>query len=485
MNIKKKKIKNIKFDKKITIIIIITLIFLAILPVSISRIMQARMLAEKEEDLPLISYKVNSIDSKNEELCNITITFYSANGFETIKHDGSTINCNNKKKVAIDYVALDGQDYEFTLKQNKMVEQTETMHFEIPRIKGNYTLSNGIYVYEPDVSTYNSDFTRYLSLNANGVLEPGNWIKDEKPTNWYDYKNSNWANIIVENNGASVYYVWIPRYCFKLDQTTQRADVKFIDVYNNYTDENGNVTKWKDLKALGYQVPIAFTFNGTYIPGYWMMKYTAGDVSSYPVDYESIASKTKVFIKGITTNTTETISKYTYAINGKIVHEPTSAEDYTYDKESDASEDEAYVVNVTALGAKGEIIGSMTKTVKTAKVNNPDLTGFNKDTTFYVTYDSSGNEHSNIPLTETAPDNWYDYADSKWANIVTRNNGLETYYVWIPRYEFKLNQVSQRSYINFIEGTGTSTSAGYQIPEAFTFNGTQLRGYWIMKYTAG
>ena len=27
--------------------------------------------------------------------------------------------------------------------------------------------------------------------------------------------------------------------------------------------------------------------------------------------------------------------------------------------------------------------------------------------------------------------------------------------------------------------------SGYQIPEAFTFDGKELSGYWAMKYTAG
>ena len=81
--------------------------------------------------------------------------------------------------------------------------------------------------------------------------------------------------------------------------------------------------------------------------------------------------------------------------------------------------------------------------------------------------------------------NWYDYGDSRWANIVTRNNELETYYTWIPRYEFKLDYTAERSNVNFIEGTSKQTTDGYQIPEAFTFNGQEITGYWAMKYTAG
>ena len=70
----------------------------------------------------------------------------------------------------------------------------------------------------------------------------------------------------------------------------------------------------------------------------------------------------------------------------------------------------------------------MTKECKQAKVNEPDLSGFNKETTFYVTYDDNENEHSTVPITQSMPENWYEYGESRWANIVTRNNGKEIYY---------------------------------------------------------
>ena len=129
-------------------------------------------------------------------------------------------------------------------------------------------------------------------------------------------------------------------------------------------------------------------------------------------------------------------------------------------------------------------MGSMTKEYSPAIVNKPDLTGFDKETTFYVTYDSNDKEHSTIPISENMPTLWYEYGEGRWANIVTRNNGLETYYVWIPRYQFLLDYRNERSIVKFINGVSTQTEEGYQIPEAFTFNGQEISGYWAMKYTA-
>ena len=375
---------------------------------------------------------------------------------------------------------------------------------------GKYELVNGIYLCTPKLDQgFNENKTRYLEVGSNGKLTPGNWITDKPTDNWYNYKEKKWANIYVENSGSDIYYVWIPRYCFTLDQDAQRSDVKFIDVDNNYKDENGNLTPWEStdgvqgLKEKGYQVPEAFWFDkngngkedkGEQLAGYWAMKYTAGDITTpSTINYDMSVVQGVVNIKNITLNTTITntnpIVKYTVALNGKIVKEITDTTaianinsqkiEFSNLKEGDNT------INVTGLNANGEIVGSMTKEYAPAIVNAPDLSGFDKDTTFYVTYDSNGQEHSTTPISQATPKFWYEYGSSQWANIVTRNNELETYYVWIPRYEFQLDQTNQRSIVKFITGTSKEIDAGYQIPEAFTFNGQELTGYWTMKYTAG
>ena len=474
--------KNIK-NKKIILIIIVIMLFLICIVFGIPQITR-QIIKRQIENRPIIEYEIkNKIDNKSYQ---IVVKVNNVNGIESVKYINSKnkevqVNSNGKLTVALDYIAQDNNDYEFRIKVKGKDETIETLHFEIPRIKGNYTLNNGIYVNEPDLNNYNKNYTRYLNVDGNGNLVPGNWIYQEKSDDWYNYKNSQWANIYVEKNGLETYYVWIPRYCFKLDQENQKSDVKFIDIYNNYTDESGNVTQWDELEKEGYQVPEAFEFNNTQIPGYWATKYTEGERDTYTINFDAVASKTKIKIQGISIDTTETVAKYTYAINGNIIKENTKPENFEYEINTENEN----ILNVTAVNANGEVIGSMTKECTQAKVNTPDLSAFDKETTFYVTYDDEGKEHNTIPLTKDAPQNWYYYADSKWANVVTRNNGLEIYYTWIPRYEFKLDQTSQRSSINFIDGTGNETSKGYQIPEAFTYNGQQLTGYWAMKYTLG
>ena len=495
-NMKKINLKNKKIILIIAILVLVATITAAItIPQIVTKIQ-----AQKNT---LLSYEV--IKEVSEGDYKIVITVKSDEGLEYIKlPDGDTLKIMDQRtKVGIDYEIMEDTKYDFVIKQVGKGEITESIFKEVQKIDGEYTLVNGVYSNKPDLTGFNVNYTRYMYENDQGNMAPGNWITDDQPQNWYSYKDSKWANLYVESGGPETYYVWIPRYCFKLDQDAQRSDVKFIDTSNNYKDENGNVTTWAELKEQGYQIPEAFRFNSYRIPGYWSMKYTAGDTTTpSTVNYDMSLFRGVITIRNITLNTSITnsnpITKYTIALNGKIEKTIEDADILTnvgtqvIEFNNMISGDN--VINVTALNAGGEVVGSMTKVYSPAVVNEPDLSGFNKDTTFYVTYDDNENEHSTVPITEQAPSDWYEYGESRWANIVTRNNGLETYYTWIPRYQFTLDQTNQRSTVKFISGISTQTDDGYQIPDAFWFDknengvqdeGEQLTGYWAMKYTAG
>ena len=67
--------------------------------------------------------------------------------------------------------------------------------------------------------------------------------------------------------------------------------------------------------------------------------------------------------------------------------------------------------------------------------------------------------------------------------------GQEIYYVWIPRYEYKIAQGQiagqERTAVRFISDEQLSETEGYTIPEAFTFAEKPLSGFWVTKYTGG
>ena len=491
-----KRFSNFKINKKIMIIVASILLLASFITVITTQIVN-QIRIKQLESKSLIEYEIKEF-MEDGETCKVLIKVNSVEGIETIKYISQQtkneveLRCNGKMTVAIDYVAIDKNDYEFKIKLKDKEEQTEILHFEVPRIAGNYTLINGLYVNEPDVSGFVQENTRYIYADSNGNLVPGNWLTDDKPQNWYDYKNQNWANIYSESNGVDSFYVWIPRYVYKVDESNsvvgnERMDVKFINTDNEYIDGvTGTKLTYKELKEQGYQLPEAFSWENNkdeplIIPGYWMSKYQLSELDEYKINYSLAASKTHFNVNNLTNNTTNA-TKYTYAINGKIVHESNTLENYSFDN---AMPNDVNIINVTALDANGSIVGSMTKKFELTEVNPPDLTGFDKDTTFYVYWDENGVEHNEIPISQDPPSQWYNYTYSEWANIVTRNDGMESYYVWIPRYQYSLDQNSERSNVQFILGTGTETLTGYQIPEAFTWGDDgekQLTGYWMSKY---
>ncbi len=114
-----------------------------------------------------------------------------------------------------------------------------------------------------------------------------------------------------------------------------------------------------------------------------------------------------------------------------------------------------------------------------------DLSGFNKSNTYYVTYDDNGNQTSeNNLISNPAPSGWYDYSKKKWANVMTNNNGLKTYWTYIPRYKYQIWEELKQTNIRYITPaiTQSNVEAGFKVPDSFTFGGQQLKGYWVSKY---
>ncbi len=109
---------------------------------------------------------------------------------------------------------------------------------------------------------------------------------------------------------------------------------------------------------------------------------------------------------------------------------------------------------------------------------------------------------------------WYDYEEQIWANAATFSsmdfvsttpfsninmNYIRTMWVWIPRYEYKIDGNFGRHTdgtagtasnpgaidINFIGKDVTTPHEGYRIHPAFTYNGEELAGIWVAKFVTG
>ena len=359
---------------------------------------------------------------------------------------------------------------------------------------GKYELVEGDYLCTPMLDEgFNKNNTFYVTYDQKGNEHSVIPAINNPPLNWYNYGDSKWANIVVRNENGEIYYTWIPRYCFKLDQTNKKSDVKFIDTENNYKNsETGEVILWETLESQGYQIPEAFTFAEKDLPGYWIMKYNIGNVGTALFDAELTASETSIKVNGVTGTSVTDGQIYNYYINGVEKGNKISAEE-KFEYEGLLSGQNYVVVIEIRNRETDEYIGVVTKNIKTTKINKPDLSGFEETVTYYVLYDKEGNETIGERVKKDGsnmPNDWYNYGESRWANIVIKgkdDNGNETstYFTWIPRYQFKLDQQNKKSIVEFIDGKSNKPISGYQIPEAFTFNGVELTGYWIMKYNIG
>ena len=157
----------------------------------------------------------------------------------------------------------------------------------------------------------------------------------------------------------------------------------------------------------------------------------------------------------------------------------------------------------------------------TMGVNTPDTSALPIETTKYVTWNY--NETDGVyeeQILDNIPDNWYNYENGEWANIKTTANGLEAYWVWVPRFAYKLpeSDTAKEIEVAFIKNNGTETATGEKayyvtdaeitadgsglyvqatdfakgtlegqeqawiIHPAFTFGNVQLNGIWVAKY---
>ena len=145
----------------------------------------------------------------------------------------------------------------------------------------------------------------------------------------------------------------------------------------------------------------------------------------------------------------------------------------------------------------------------TTVANAPDVSGFNKSNTYYVSWDLTNspyqiNEDTN--LNGVAPSNWYDYTQgvNHWANVKTTGGGNDCYWVWIPRYAYKVptrSSIAETIEIKFLkddtnipigettEITNTTPTPGtWVVHPAFTNVGNggfgNLTGIWVAKFEA-
>ena len=251
-----------------------------------------------------------------------------------------------------------------------------------------------------------------------------NAIQDGDTTyTWYDYSNKIWANIKTTANDYEAWWVWIPRYAYKIEGTSaSEIDIIYVDLDGNPLDKE----KYGETLPEGYIVHPAFN-QGKALKGIWVSKYKP----SY--------------------------GKY--------------------------KEDDLEMTN---------------------QVSIPDMDGFDSQNTYLIKYSEDGStvesETKLADVTDLSNFNsdgkWYNYENKIWANVKTVANNLESWWVWIPRYAYRLpDNPNDDTEIIFIdtnnrpldtEKYGQSLPEDFIVHPAFTQDTTQdgepLTGIWVSKY---
>ena len=347
----------------------------------------------------------------------------SAKNYEFI-YDRVSDTCFKIQQTSIGKYIVHSLKYAKFAIDKEGVQGVGTVEFEAKAVKA----SDGTLAYEPDLNNfsyatqvvyYSPDFKTEYTMPIKEFINagcPSTKIIDGKQYTFVNYSltssGSVWGNIKTTANGLDSYWVWIPRYAYKLNQEKQTADIIFIDVNNKPLD---TIKYGNDLPE-GYTLHEGFTQKDG-LKGVWFSKYEPTAVETVPVD------KAEAHAPDLTGFNTEEL---------KLVY-------YTADEK---------------------------KNIEVEYTENPSQTIEKDGTTYY----------------------WYSYDKGIWGNIKTTANGLDAYWVWIPRYAYKLE--SGQSSVILVDVNdkpldtkkyGDNLPNGYKLHEGFTQK-DGLKGIWFSKY---
>ena len=124
----------------------------------------------------------------------------------------------------------------------------------------------------------------------------GNTIKADTDGYWYNYESKEWANAVavttdsrstyqsasagtqINEDDILAYYVWIPRYRYKLWNVDGVSDEQEIEI----EFETTSTTKAEGTQNGEWLTHPAFTFGNEEIPGFWFGKFEMTGTGSSP-----------------------------------------------------------------------------------------------------------------------------------------------------------------------------------------------------------
>ncbi len=319
-----------------------------------------------------------------------------------------------------------------------------------------------IYYNTPDLTGFNPEKTFFVTYDDNGNEIIGNNIAGKVPEDWFDYENKEWANIVTINGALKSYFVWIPRYVYKVDDANNVVDVRFVNNSNVYIAEDGTKTTYNDTAPVfdadenqtNYVVSSAFYINeGTeeepeirQMSGFWMSKYELSE----NIGITQITNIVGTNYIEITSVTHTGAAKFDYYLDDKLIQADAGI---TY-KYENLLHDRTYAVKIVPKSSVGEEFNAYETGITTLGENTKGITGFPADSyqDKIVVYSTT--------LTDLASQNsiktYEFYLDDKL--ITTNTTGIYTFDGLIPETTYKVTIKLKDTGIYYGEYTRTFTT---------------------------
>ena len=222
-----------------------------------------------------VKYTVTSSDSKNgtyTEYATGDLSSASAGGTQDVANISIPANSNKFYRV---YLWIDGNSSNSANMQNK------TLSLEL----------RSEFVSEPAAPELDSGMIP-ITISDTGVVT----TISSGDSNWYNYDEKKWANVVLTTSSSRskylnttgvpvsesdilAYFVWIPRYKYKIWTTSlsTKGKEKTIDI----VFEDKTVPKSIGTTVGSYRTHPAFTFGDIELNGIWVGKFeTTGDATT-------------------------------------------------------------------------------------------------------------------------------------------------------------------------------------------------------------
>ena len=208
------------------------------------------------------------------------------------KITGDKINLLTSKK----YTATTTDTYYLWIWLDAEETSSETMNQSFS-LSLNGSCMNDVPASKPDIR----DGMIPVVISSNGITS----TVSEDDASWYNYNNQEWANAVLvteesrsnylNTSGVTVseddilaYYVWIPRYKYKIWTTglSSKGNEQEIDIVFEDKDTSKSIA----TQVGEYYTHPAFTFGTTELDGIWVGKFETGGTATAPLIKPDISS---------------------------------------------------------------------------------------------------------------------------------------------------------------------------------------------------